>query len=368
MQTKLDVEIEAQLMGLYIPEGNDPFWDEKRNLLNNEVVTPEMRAVFDALLLEQAMAEAKAATPAVEEEVDREKEIADNVEVFDWYRELTRCRAPLQRQWEAVKGAKDNAWMTFLDEKPHLWKEYDEFNARLDGWLTRVTPSEKEWTIAMNRKLWYQNQAFCERQLIGKKEIARRKTWYEYIPTHCGKCKGCDQWNTTGKYLYYGEVEPAMEAVKAFWASPSGQQLNELNAYWKGVWEYMQTLNVRFSDFYSLLEEEINPYFTNGDTEEVDTMESMAQNIYETLDHLEEQHAALEDEVNGMSMNAGNLWDWREEQKVLRRAQSSKSVQPQYSEEELSALLSWADEVSNNLSDNNHFRGGEEDTETRQEV
>lgn len=346
MKTKLDIEIQNQLDGLYVPEKLDKSWTLDRIFLNNEIVTPEMQAIFDKFLLEVAMKDAMFYRKTEEVMPDQERGLADNMELFDCIREIERQMKPLWRLWNKVDEPRARAWMDVHEETENHWVRYDSFVQKVDRKLTGighticVLPTEAQWKETMAKQQAILKDTACHFQLITKEErLAEGLTYHD----KCGDCTKCKRWKDH-TWPLISRALALNEGCKGFWLTDEGKELNRLKENLNCVWEAVKALkaeyNVTFGDYYSFMRDDINPYFTNGETEEVDTMELMANSSYEHMDMLEDTHMEEMAAFEQPESKGRGFWSRANERKYTSVATQTVGA-PQA--EDVASLMAWAD-------------------------
>ncbi len=281
---------------LFVPEFSNQYTKEEVDILNMEV-TPEIQAVLDQMLLEQAMNEAQKYQPQFNGP-DKERELWDNIDLFEGYIRLSKEREKYQEKWELLRYRRNTWWSLFKEEMDWNWMELDLFEIKLNKRLAVVEPTPVQWKKA--------------------KEV--RSTIYN-------RCLSVQSKRRTVTYPIYLKAMDATRKCQAFWQSEDGRILNALNAERSAYWEAISQLNVTWDDYNQVLECEINRWMTNGDTEEVDTMEMMATNSWEAMEDLSASHAAEMSQFDRVS-NGSGYWNWR------TAAGTKLAAQQQFSEEE----------------------------------
>lgn len=254
------------------------YTDEELALLNMEI-TPEIEKILGDALLEKAMKDAVMYVPQYGNSVDVERELMNNIDLFEEYIRLSKEREQYQVQWEALRYARSAWWSLFKEEMEAPWLEYDKYVAMLDRRMLVVQPTNDQWNKAMSLKSLIFQRAMMKQQ---------------------------DRRGIT--YPIYLKAMDATRKCQAFWNTKAGHTLSVLNKERSAVWNAISTLNCTWEDYNNLINTEINPYWTNGDTEEVDSMELMCTSVYETLDMLED--ASHEEDAQYSSPESRSIGYW----------------------------------------------------------
>ncbi len=289
----------------WMPEFPNQFTKDQVDFMNSEVEdTPEVRAIFqriaDEMLMESAKKEAEGAVRAPSGP-DLERQLMDNLDLFEEYIRITVEREPLQKKWEILRYRRNTWWSLFREEMDFNWMRLDLFDQRFNKWVEthikeRTKPTGKQW-----------REAKAMRSLVFKeckKMVSRR-------------------WDTTNKVFL--KAMDATRACQAFWRTEEGMYLSQLNDLRSTLWNQIQELDVTFEDYNNLLQTEFNPYWTTGDTEEVDTMELMANTTYEYLDMLEDASHEEDSAMFEAGSSLPGYWDRKEAARSHYKAQSQKA-------------------------------------------
>lgn len=245
---------------LFVPDYDNQYTKEEVDILNMEV-TDEVQAVIDSMLLDSAKKDMDMYVPP-SDSTDLERQLDINIPLFEAYIAVTKEREVLQEKWEALRYVRSTWWSLFKEEMEWNWNEYDRFVDRLDKRLRVVSPTDEQWKAAM----------------IMKSRV------YEH-------CMSVLNQRRSVTYPIYQKAKAATDRCREFWKTSAGIRLNELNEQRSGLWDLIQDLDVTFDDYNSLLEEVLTPYWTSGDTEEVDEQELVANTPVETMDLLEFTHS-----------------------------------------------------------------------------
>lgn len=313
METRLDVEVDAQMMGLYVPEHGEYTMDEVLTL--NMEVTPEIQALLDTMLLEKAMKEAQAYVPQYGSGVDRERQLYDNLDLFDLCTSLTNEVEAMEKgTWEVLRYNRAMWWSLFKEEMDAPWLEYDQFVTKLDKRMREVAPTDEQWSKAMSLKsLIYQR---CMRKQQDRRGIT---------------------------YPIYQKALAATEKCKAFWKTPYGRRLSVLKKELDAVWKAIKALDVSWKDYNALAETELNPYLTWGGDDEEEETNQMVKDTYEYMDLLEDASHTEDAEYDAAQSNGPAFWSWKAAARVKHVAKE-KAIAEDMEEAYQNSLVSFADE------------------------
>lgn len=264
--------------------------------------------------------------------VDKEMELDNNLWLFEEYQRTTKERETLQEKWEGLRRSRNLWWSLFKEEMDANWLKLDVYDTKLNrvrgiNQSTCLIPTEEQWTEAFMR---------------------RTRIW-----------KSCEQMQEKRRSMTFEIYKKAMAATKrcqAFWKTKEGKALTSLNQRRSTLWMCIQDLDCTFEDYNNLVNQEINPYWTTGESEEVDEMALMAQNAVETMDILEETHMEEMSAFEAGESRSSPFWDYeyrtdkanrnspvyfvREDNMVVGRNGAAQSNASQVGEDDWNSLLS----------------------------
>jgi hypothetical protein len=222
---------------------------------------------------------------------DKEKDIDEHAWIFEKYIGLSRAREPYQQAWEKLRYARSTWWSLFKEEMDWAWLELDVFDRKAHHYLSPVNP---KGIVALHP---VDAEIMVNKIVEARKKVVRR----------------CEALQSQRKSYTYGIYQRCMkinDKCRAFWKTKEGIALTNLNQERSDYWEMIKDLTSTWEDYNSLVNREINPYWTSGETEEVDDMTLSLPTYYEYLDILEDSH---NQEMNAMdrgpSLSIG-YWDF----------------------------------------------------------
>jgi hypothetical protein len=258
----------------------DPSMTEEENAILNLEVTPEIEEILFALAKEQG----QIPEPLVEDEIDDshsepllqqdfEKCLDLATPLIEQYFSVSRLldKAVNEFGWAALNAAKADAWSIFNEEMEWNWTGVDAFDAKADKRLT---------------ELGLQNKAPTSDQ------------WRKFSEMRTRLVRQAEQLQETRRKYTYGFYQKAMrltEECREFWKTPKGKAINVIRDDRKRLYSRMVEPDERtglvawdfIPSYFRNLEEELTPYFTNGDVEAVDNPEVVAAYCDSTESYLD---------------------------------------------------------------------------------
>lgn len=313
---------------MFVPEYDGQYTKDEIDVLNMEV-TPEIEAILNTMLLEKAASDAEGYVPA-SMGTDMERELSNNLDLFEDYIRISAERDMYQKGWETIRYARSSWWSLFKEEMDENWMELVLFDTKLDKRMLSVQPTDEQWKKA--RTIRSMIHARCVR-----KQQARR----EYT------------------YSIYLKAMAATKKCREYWNTPAGKELSRLNDERSTIWGMISDLDCTWEDYNNLIGMEINKYWTNGDTEEVDSMEMMCTSVYETMDLLEDASHEEDSQYNAPQSKSRGYWNYKSAAISVyqgKAAMVAKEVDDAYTKCLMEFMDSYLGEVtlynvSNSLSD-----------------
>ena len=223
---------------------------------------------------------------------DREKELDEQTWVFEKYIEVTKVRQPYQEKWEALRYQRSVWWSLFKEEMEMNWLELTVYervsnhylNPRNPNGIYSIPDNKTKWNVFA--WIWEGQQEVVEKcERLQLKRMSYTKSIYKRCMEKNAKCK-------------------------AFWKTAEGIALTNLNQERSDYWEMIKDLNITWEDYNTLVNGEINPYWTNGETEEVDDMTLSLPTYYEYLDILEDSHNQEMSAMDRGPSSSIGYWDF----------------------------------------------------------
>ena len=194
---------------------------------------------FDHLLLAKALGKAKKFRRSVaskRSELDKDKEavIKRYLGLYESYVLVMTARQPLQKKWEQLRLNKKTWWSHFNEEVKAAWAAIILFDeTTMEKWLATHELTPAEW------------------QRVFAKRLA--------LDRECYRKQGARFQHTNS---IYKQAIAYTEKCKAFWKTPEGEELNELNSQrghllnaMRGlelnVWDFKMFLKSNFSQWYA---------------------------------------------------------------------------------------------------------------------
>jgi hypothetical protein len=223
---------------------------------------------------------------------DKEKDMDEQAWVFERYIELSKAREPYQEMWEKLRYRRSVWWSFFKEEMEWNWLELSVYERTSNHYLNPMNPNGI-YSIESNKDKW---SVFSW-------------IWQGQVVVH----SRCERLQNERRSFTYGIYERAMDATKkcqAFWKTKEGIALTRLNQERSDCWEMLKDLSCTWEDYNSLVNQEINLYWTSGETEDVDDMTLSMSTLYEILDIMEDTHSKEMDAMERGPSSSVGWWDW----------------------------------------------------------
>lgn len=225
---------------------------------------------------------------ALSSEVDTEKELNDNLHIFEEYIKVTKKLRDLDaKYWDPLKRARTLWWSYFKEEMDTNWLELDVYDRKLN----RIRGVYERYCLIPTKAMW--DEAFRRRSIIFNRCLKKQQNRREFT------------------YSIYQKAKKATERCRAFWSTNQGKLRTDLATRRGELWEQIQQLDVTFSDYNQLVDLVFDPYWCNQDLEEREEQDWGTIGVYETLEALEESHYQ-EMEWLYRERRGKGFWDWRE--------------------------------------------------------
>lgn len=306
------------------PETNPPkdwtkegFTQEESDLLNLEVTDEIEDLIYDLAkekglvaqpLVEEVIFED---TPVDHSGIDYERAMVEAIPLFDQYFEASKKldKAVDVSGWNTLRARRQLWWSHFAEEMDTNWLKLSAFESKADHRLLMLEkvgkePSDEQWAKFMD-----------SRKRIMRDCMDMQNKRYEL---------------TSG---IYRKALAVTNEAKAFWKTPAGEAINTLRNIRSELYKELTTPRIladgsiiQFWDmrvsYFQLMEEELSPYFTVGDTSSVDDPETVAE-VKETVEGLMDAHLLEESQIEAGDIRWMNWYDTWLTKRIDQKAEDS---------------------------------------------